>query len=59
MKKTYQKPEIFVEKILVESMIAQSPLGTSSTAAQQSAGMDSKYRGDYEPENEPTFGDLW
>ena len=56
MKARYQKPEIKTVKIQVESMIAVSGPGTSTTSANSSYGMDAKVRGSRTSDD---FDDLW
>lgn len=59
MKKTYQKPEIFIEKIELNHTILNNLSLNATTKAVKDGEVLTKDRGDYEPENEPTFGDLW
>jgi len=57
MKKAYIKPEIFIAKVKVETILAEvsGPL-LSTGAASQSAGMDGKARGSRTADD---FDDLW
>ena len=57
MKKTYQKPEIFIEKITLNRTFLLEMSG--DTKADSSVTPLTKDRGDYEVEEEPSFGDLW
>ncbi len=52
MKKTYIAPEVSVTELALESMIAQSGPGTSSSAADSQYGMDVK-------EDAGDWGDEW
>ena len=62
MKKVYIAPSVEVNDISAELMICASELGVKSTPIDgtevgfQKAAKD---RGDYEPEDNTSFGDLW
>ena len=62
MKKVYIAPRVEVNEISAELMICESVDGFNSamgtTGVSGSAGL-SKDRGDYEPEDDASFGDLW
>ena len=55
MKKIYIAPAIDVVKVNATSMICDSMKFGSTKVTK----MESKGRGDYEPADEQTFGDLW
>ena len=58
MKKTYQKPEITVTSVVPQTLIAASDkiqVGDSY----KGGSIGAKDRGDYEPEDNTSFGDLW
>ena len=64
MKKIYQKPEVIVTKVLNTEIICLSDpetgfkqSGAPTTTATK--GNLTKDRGDYEMEDNTTFGDLW
>ncbi|MBQ9363553.1 MAG: hypothetical protein IJT97_09085 [Bacteroidaceae bacterium] len=60
MKKIYQKPETVVVYVKAEAMLSSSPTQSVNVGSPYSGGgIGAKDRGDYEPEEEPTFGDLW
>ncbi|MBQ9363114.1 MAG: hypothetical protein IJT97_06805 [Bacteroidaceae bacterium] len=58
MKKIYQKPEMLVVAVQPQGMIAASQMGVGTPITTKTYG-DAKDRGDYEPVEEPTYGDLW
>ena len=58
MKKIYQKPEMLVVTVQPQGMIAASKLQVGGTITQRTIG-DAKDRGDYEPTEEQTYGNLW
>lgn len=66
MKKAYMKPltEVVDTLSIKAYLVSASGNGLNmSSGGGTSTGSvtkgDSKYRGDYEPEEEPNFGDLW
>ena len=64
MKKIYVTPALHVEHIGVEMPIAASPITMSKNAdalktINNSGEILTKDRGDYEMEDNTTFGDLW
>ena len=62
MKKIYVTPALHVEHIGVEMPIAASPITMSKEASKKITNSDdilTKDRGDYEMEDNTTFGDLW
>lgn len=64
MKKIYVTPALHVEHINVEMPIAASPITMSKNAdatktITNSGEILTKDRGDYEMEDNTTFGDLW
>ena len=64
MKKIYITPALHVEHIHVEMPLAASPATTTmakdpSKTIGNSADILSKDRGDYIPEDDATFGNLW
>lgn len=64
MKKIYVTPALHVEHIGVEMPIAASPITMSKDASasktiKNSGDILTKDRGDYEMEDNATFGDLW
>ena len=62
MKKIYVTPALHVEHIGVEMPIAASPTTMSKNATKKitdSGEILTKDRGDYEMEDNTTFGDLW
>ncbi|MBQ9363809.1 MAG: hypothetical protein IJT97_10405 [Bacteroidaceae bacterium] len=65
MKKTYMQPLTEVVNIKAENLIQASVTGVGgNTGITKGEGTapgtaDSKSRGDYDYEDEPTFGDLW
>ena len=62
MKKTYITPALHVEHIQVELPIAVSQTTmskNSSNKIENSADILTKDRGDYMPEDNATYGDLW
>lgn len=58
--KTYIKPEIFIEKVEFETLL-QSVSGPNVSTTKASSGRDveGKDRGDYQVEDNSSFGDLW
>ena len=60
MKKIYQKPEMTVTKVLNTEIICMSDFKPNSAPkTNATSGNLSKGRGDYEPADEQSFGDLW
>ncbi|MBQ9641431.1 MAG: hypothetical protein IJV06_07710 [Bacteroidaceae bacterium] len=62
MKKTYITPALHVEHIQVELPIAVSQTTmskNSSNKIENSGDILTKDRGDYMPEDNATYGDLW
>ena len=62
MKKIYITPALHVEHIAVEMPIASSSKTITKDATKSitnSNAILTKDRGDYEPEDNATFGDLW
>ena len=62
MKKIYVTPALHVEHIGVEMPIAVSPTTMSKDASKKitdSGNILTKDRGDYEMEDNTSFGDLW
>ena len=61
MKKTYIAPRVEVNVINAVQVICGSPLGVKGTANGTESGFQkaTKDRGDYEPEDNASFGDLW
>ena len=60
MKKLYIKPQIEETAINVCTMVCDS-LKFNATKASEAGvtSADARARGDYEVDEEPTFGDLW
>lgn len=58
MKKTYIAPVVEIKTIAVQTLIATSKLNVGGPITSKTYG-DAKDRGDYEPEDNTTFGDLW
>ena len=59
MKKIYQKPEIFVEKIELNHTVLNNLSLNATQKAAPKGEVLTKDRGDYDYEEEPSFGDLW
>ena len=60
MKKIYQKPEMAITYVKVEAMLTGSPTKNVTVGNSYSGGtIGAKDRGDYEPEDNASFGDLW
>ncbi len=59
MKKIYQKPELFIEKITLSKTFLNPLSLDPNQKAQKNGEVLSKDRGGYEPEEESNFGDLW
>ncbi len=59
MKKIYQKPELFIEKITMSKTFLNPLSLDPNQKANSSVTPLTKDRGGYEPEEEPSFGDLW
>ena len=64
MKKIYQKPEVIVTKVLNTEIICLSDPTKgfnqkSAPTTGATSGNLTKDRGDYEMEDEVSFGDLW
>ncbi|MBQ9641620.1 MAG: hypothetical protein IJV06_08675 [Bacteroidaceae bacterium] len=59
MKKTYQKPEITVTSVVPQTLIAVSGDKIQLGGSYSGGKIGAKDRGDYEPEDNTSFGDLW
>ena len=59
--KTYIKPAIFIEKVEFETLLqsVSGPNVTSATKASSERAVEGKDRGDYQVEDNSSFGDLW
>ena len=59
MKKIYQKPEIFIEKITLSKTFLNPLSLDPNQKANPNGEVLTKGRGGYEPEEDSNFGDLW
>ncbi|MBQ9640139.1 MAG: hypothetical protein IJV06_01035 [Bacteroidaceae bacterium] len=59
MKKVYIAPRVEVNEISAELMICESQKLYSTDTSNPNFVNQGKDRGDYEPEDDASFGDLW